>query len=194
MSLTHLVTISVSASLRYWNIPKTSQCVRMVLLMLVCCNPSRLVLRLMNEGKESYIQSLAASNRTLRNFTRKLKSIQKWLVLYTMKCIIPDILNDDLDFFFADHIILFFCKYMDLDSIRSHPNLSTQLVDADTSVNLGGVNISSLRSQSGKDVRYNLVAKYFGSLAEGLGRVLCNRVHNVLSIYQSQSVPVSICR
>jgi hypothetical protein len=33
-------------------------------------------------------------------------------------------------------------------------------------------------------VRSNLVAKYFFSLAEGLGRVLCNRVQDLFSIYQ----------
>jgi len=101
-----------------------------------------------------------------------------------MKSFIPNVLNDVLDFFFADHIVLFLCKYKDIESSRSYSNLSTQLFDVDTSVNLGGVDFGSLISHSSKDVRSSLVAKYFCSLAEGLGRVLCNRVHGLFSIYQ----------
>jgi hypothetical protein len=130
------------------------------------------------------IEFLAASNRTLREFTGEVEPLQESLVLHTMKSFIPNVLNDVLDFFFADHIVLFLCKYKDIESSRSYSNLSTQLFDADTSVNLGGVDFGSLISHSGKDVRSNLVAKYFFSLAEGLGRVLCNRVHDLFSIYQ----------
>ena len=105
------------------------------------------------------------------------------LVLHTMKSFIPSVLNDILDFFFANHIVLFLCKYKDIESRRSYSNLSTQLCNADTSVNLGGVYLGSLISLSSKDVRSNFVAKYFFPLAEGLGRVLYNRVHDLFSIY-----------
>ena len=101
-----------------------------------------------------------------------------------MKSYIPNVLNDVLDFFFADHIVLCLFKYKDIESSRSYSNLSTQLFDADTSVNLGGVDFGPLISHSGEDVRSNHVAKNFFSVAEGLGRVLCNRVHNLFSIYQ----------
>ena len=138
----------------------------------------------MHERKKTDIEFLAASNRTLRKFTGEVEPLQESLVLHTMKSFIPNVLNDVLDFFFADHIVLFLCKYKDIESSRSYSNLSTQLFDADTSVNLGGVDFGSLISHSGKDVRPNLVAKYFFSLAEGLGRVLCNRVHDLFSIYQ----------
>jgi hypothetical protein len=138
----------------------------------------------MHERKKTDIEIVAASNRTLRKFTGEVEPLQESLVLHTMKSFIPNVLNDVLDFFFADHIVLFLCKYKDIESSRSYSNLSTQLFDADTSVNLGGVDFGSLISHSGKDVRSNLVAKYFFSLAEGLGRVLCNRVHDLFSIYQ----------
>ena len=138
----------------------------------------------MHERKKTDIEFLAASNRTLRKFTGEVEPLQESLVLHTMKSFIPNVLNDVLDFFFADHIVLFLCKYKDIESSRSYSNLSTQLLDADTSVTLGGVDFGSLISHSGKDVRSNLVAKYFFSLAEGLGRVLCNRVHDLFSIYQ----------
>jgi len=138
----------------------------------------------MHERKKTDIEFLAASNRTLRKFTGEVEPLQESLVLHTMKSFIPNVLNDVLDFFFADHIVLFLCKYKDIESSRSYSNLSTQLFDADTSVNLGGVDFGSLISHSGKDVRSNLVPKYFFSLAEGLGRVLCNRVHDLFSIYQ----------
>lgn len=138
----------------------------------------------MHERKKTDIEFLAASNRTLRKFTGEVEPLQESLVLHTMKSFIPNVLNDVLDFFFADHIVLFLCKYKDIESSRSYSNLSTQLFDADTSVNLGEVDLGSLISHSGKDVRSNLVAKYFFSLAEGLGRVLCNRVHDLFSIYQ----------
>jgi len=138
----------------------------------------------MHERKKTEMEFLAASNRTLRKFTGKVAPLQESLVLHTMKSYIPNILNDVLDFFFADYIVLFLCKYKDIESSRSSSNLSTQLFNADTSVNLGGVDFGSLISHSGKDVRSNLVAKYFFSLAEGLGRVLCNRVHDLFSIYQ----------
>jgi len=101
-----------------------------------------------------------------------------------MKSFIPNILNDVLDFFFADHIVLFLCKHKDIESSRSYSNHSTQLFDADTSVNLGGVDFGSLIGHSGKDVRSNFVAKYFFSLAEGLSGVLCNGVHDLSSINQ----------
>ena len=138
----------------------------------------------MHERKKTDIEFLAASNRTLRKFTGEVEPLQESLVLHTMKSFIPNVLNDVLDFFFADHIVLFLCKYKDIESSRSYSNLSTQLFDADASVNLGGVDIGSLISHSGKYVRSDLVAKYFFSLAEGLGRVLCNRVHDLFSIYQ----------
>jgi hypothetical protein len=138
----------------------------------------------MHERKKTDIEFLAASNRTLRKFTGEVEPLQESLVLHTMKSFIPNVLNDVLDFFFADHIVLFLCKYKDIESSRSYSNLSTQLFDADTSVNLGRVDFGSLISHSGKDVRSNLVVKYFFSLAEGLGRVLCNRVHDLFSIYQ----------
>ena len=138
----------------------------------------------MHERKKTYIELLAGSNRTLRKFTGEVEPLQESLVLHTMKSFIPNVLNDVLDFFFADHIVLFLCKYKDIVSSRSYSNLSTQLFDADTSVNLGGVDFGSLISHSGKDVRSNLVVKYVFSLAEGLGRVLCNRVHDIYSIYQ----------
>jgi hypothetical protein len=101
-----------------------------------------------------------------------------------MKFCIPNVLNDDLDFFFADHIVMLLCKYKDTECSRSYSNHSTQLFDAETSVNLGGVDLGSLISHSGMDVRSNFVAKNFFSLTEGLGRVLCNRVHDLFSIYQ----------
>jgi len=138
----------------------------------------------MLERKKTYIVFLAASNQTLRKFTGEVKPFQESLVFDTVKSFIPNVLNYVLDFFFADHIVLFLCKYKDIESSRSCSNLSTQLFDADTSVNLGGVDFGSLISHSGKDVTYNPVAKNFFSLAEGLGRVLCNRVNNLFSIYQ----------
>jgi hypothetical protein len=138
----------------------------------------------MYQQKKTDIQFLAASNRTLGKFTGEGEPLQESLGLHTIKSFIPNVLNDVLDFFFADHIVLFLCKYKDIESSRSYSNLSTQLFDADTSVNLGGVEFGSLISHRGKDVRSNLVAKYFFSLAEGLGRVLCNRVHDLFSIYQ----------
>ena len=138
----------------------------------------------MHERKKTDIEFLVASNQILRKFTGEVEPLQESLVLHTMKSFIPNVLNDVLDFFFADHIVLFLCKYKDIESSRSYSNLSTQLFDADTSVNLGGLDFGSLISHSGKDVRSNLVTKYFFSLAEGLGRVLCNRVHDLFSIYQ----------
>ena len=130
------------------------------------------------------MEFLAASNRTLRKFKGEVKPLPESLVFHTMKSFIPNVLTDVLDFFFADHIVLLLCKYKDIESSGSDSNLSTQLFDADTSVNLGGVDFGYLMSHSGKDVRSNLVAKNFFSLAEGLGRVLCNRVHDLFSIYQ----------
>jgi len=183
MHLTHLASISVSAS-SSWNISKTSQHVHMVLLMLVYWNPSWLVLPQMHEQKTTYIEFLMARNRTLQKSTGKVKPLQESLVLHTMKSFIPNVLNDVLDFFFADHIFLFLCKYEDIESCGRYSNLSTKLFDEDTSVNLGGVDFGSLISHSGKDVRSDLVTKYFFGLAEGLSRVLCNRVPNLFSIYQ----------
>ena len=55
-----------------------------------------------------------------------------------MKSFILYVLNDVLDFFFADYIALFLCKYKDIASSTSYSNYCTQLFDADTSVNLGG--------------------------------------------------------
>jgi len=138
----------------------------------------------MHERKKTYMEFLAASNRTLRKFKGEVKPLPESLVFHTMKSFIPNVLTDVLDFFFADHIVLLLCKYKDIESSGSDSNLSTQLFDADTSVNLGGVDFGYLMSHSGKDVRSNLVAKNFFSLAEGLGRVLCNRVHDLFSIYQ----------
>ena len=132
----------------------------------------------------TYIGCLATSNQTLRENIGEVTALKQSLVLHTVKSNIPNVLNDVLDFFFADHIVPFFCNYKDIEHSRSYSNLSTRLFDADTSVNLGGVDFGSLISHSGKDVRSNLVATYFFSLAEGLGRVLCNRVHDLFSIYQ----------
>jgi len=101
-----------------------------------------------------------------------------------MKSIIPNVPNDVFDFFFADHIVLFLCKYKDIESSRSYSNLSTQLFDADKSVNLSRVDLGCLISHRGKNMRSNLVVKDFFRLAEGLGRVLCNRVQDLFSIYQ----------
>jgi len=91
-----------------------------------------------------------------------------------MKSCIPNVPIDVLDIFFANRIVLFLCKYKDIESSRSYSNLSTQVCDADTFANLGGVDVGSLIRHSRKDVRSNLVAKYFLSLAEGLGRDLFN--------------------
>jgi len=104
--------------------------------------------------------------------------------LHTMISFIPNLLNAALDFFFADHIVLFLCKYKDIECRGSYSNISTQLCDEDTSVNLSGVALGSHISRTGKNLIYNLAAKYFLNLAESLGRVLCNGVHNVCSIYQ----------
>jgi hypothetical protein len=93
-------------------------------------------------------------------------------------------LTDVLNFFFANYIVLFLWKYQDIGSSRSYSNLATQLFDADPSVNLGGVDFRSLLSQSGNDVRSNLLAKNFFTFVEGPGTVLCNRVHDLFSIYQ----------
>jgi hypothetical protein len=106
----------------------------------------------MHERKKTDIEYLAASNRTLRKFTGEVVPLQESRVLHTMKSFIPNVLNDVLDFFFANHIVLFLCKYKDIESSRRYSNLSTQLFDADTSVNLGGVDLGSLISHSGKDV------------------------------------------
>jgi len=138
----------------------------------------------MHERKKTYIEFLAASNRTLQKFSGEVKPLQELLVLHTMKSFIPNVLNDVLDFFFADHIVLFLCNYNDIESSRSYSNLSTQLFGVDTSVNLGGVDFGSLISHSGKDVRSKLVAKNFFRHAEGHGGVLYNRVHDLFSIYQ----------
>jgi len=138
----------------------------------------------MHERKKTDIQFLAAGNRTLRKFPGEVETLQESLVLHTLKSFIPNVLNDVLDFFFADHIVLFLCKYKDIESSRSYSNLSTELFDAYTSVNLSGVDFGSLISHSGKNVGSDPVAEYFSSLADGLGRVLCNRVHDLFSIYQ----------
>jgi len=114
----------------------------------------------------------------------EVKPIQELLVVHTMKSFIPNVLNDVLDFFFADHIVLFLGKYKAIESSRRYSNLSTQLFDADTSVNLGRVDFSSLISNSGKDARSSGVASNFFSLAKCLGSVLCNRVHDLFSFYQ----------
>jgi len=118
----------------------------MVLLILVYWNPWWLVLPLMHERKKSYIEFLLASNRTLQKFPGEVKPLQALLVLHTMQSFIPNVLNDVLDFFFADHIVLFLCKYKDIECSRSYSKLSTQLFDVDTSVNLGGVDFGSLIS------------------------------------------------
>ena len=100
----------------------------------------------MHERKKSYIEFLLASNRTLQKFPGEVKPLQALLVLHTMQSFIPNVLNDVLDFFFADHIVLFLCKYKDIECSRSYSKLSTQLFDVDTSVNLGGVDFGSLIS------------------------------------------------
>ena len=125
-----------------------------------------------------------ASDQTLRKFTGEVKPLSELIVLQTIKFFIPNVLNDVLDVFFADHIVLFLCKYKDIESGRCCSNLSTQQFDPDQYVNLGGVDFCSLIRHHGKDVRSNLDAKYFFSLPEGLGRVLCNRVHDLFSIYR----------
>lgn len=103
-----------------------------------------------------------------------------------MNSCIQNVLNDVLDFFVADHVVLFICKFQDIESARSYANLSTQLFNADTSVNLGEVNFSFLICHSRKDIRCNLNGKYFFSLAVGLSRVLCNRVNKLFRINQLQ--------
>jgi len=138
----------------------------------------------MHEQKKTYIEFLAASNGTLRKFTGEVKHLQESLALHTMKSFIRNVLNDVFDFLFADHMVLFLCKYKYIESSRSYSHLITQHLNADTSVNLGWVDFGSLISHCGKDVISNHVAKYCISLAEGPGRVLCNRVHNLFTICQ----------
>ena len=138
----------------------------------------------MHERQKTYIEVLLVSNRSLRKFTAMVKPLQDSLVVHTMKVCIPNVLNNVLNFFFADHIVLFLCKYKDIDGSRSYSILSTELFDADKSVNLSGVDFSCLIRHSGEDVRFNLVPKYFFSLPDGLGRGLCNREHDLFSIYQ----------
>ena len=75
-------------------------------------------------------------------------------------------------------------QYKDIESSKSYSNLATQLFEADTSVNLGVVDFRPLISHSHKDVRSNVVVMYYFILAECFGSVLCNRVHNLFSIYQ----------
>jgi hypothetical protein len=107
-------------------------------------------------------------------FTGEVKPLQESLVLHTMTLFIPNIFNDVLNFFFTNHIVLFLCKYKDIESGRSYSNHSTQLFDADMSVNLCEVDFGSQIRHSGTDVTSNLVSKYCFSLAEGLGRVQCS--------------------
>jgi hypothetical protein len=78
-----------------------------------------------------------------------------------MKFFIPNVLNDVLDFFFADQIVLFLSKYHHIESSRSYSNLLTQHFDANTSVYLGRVDFGSLISYSGKDARFHAVAQNF---------------------------------
>jgi hypothetical protein len=138
----------------------------------------------MQERKKTYIAFLTASNRTFLKFTGGVKPLQELLLFHTMKAFIPNVLNDDLDFFFANPIALFLCQYKDIESSRNYSNHSTQLFNGDMSVNLCGVDLGSLISQSGKDGRSNLVTKIFFKLAEGLGPILYNRVHDQFRIYQ----------
>jgi hypothetical protein len=79
----------------------------------------------MHEQKKTYIEFLAVSNQTLQKFTGEVKPFQESHVLHTMKFFIPNVLNDVLDFFFADHIVLFLCKYKDIECSRKYSNLST---------------------------------------------------------------------
>jgi hypothetical protein len=141
-----------------------------------------------------YLQDLAAYSHGIADLGR-LKSIvmnsatnawtnEDFHWVSRSEQFIPNFLNDVLDFFFADRIGLFLCKYSDIESSRSYSNLSTPLFNADTSVNLIAVDFGSLIIHSGKGVGSYLVVKNFFSLAEGLGRVLCKSGHDQCSIYQ----------
>ena len=138
----------------------------------------------MHEWKKTYIEFLVVSNRTLRMFTGKVKSLQESLVLHTMKCFIPNVLNDDVNLSFADLIVMFLCRYKHIESSRSYSNHSTQLLVAEMSVNLGGVDFGSLTSHNCKDARSNPVAMDFFNPVEGLSKVLWNRVHDLFRNYQ----------
>jgi hypothetical protein len=183
MSFAGLASISVSASSAE-NISMTAQHVRLWLLTLVNSNPLWLDMPRMHEWQKTDIKFLRGSNRTNRMLSGMVEPVQESDVLLTLKSVIPTIRNDVLDFFFADHIILFLCKYKHIQSSRSYWILSTQHVDGDTSVNRGGVDFGSLISDSGNDIRSNLFGKKFFSLAEGFSKVLGNRVHDLTSIYQ----------
>jgi hypothetical protein len=94
-----------------------------------------------------------------------------------------NVLNDVLEYFFADHIVHFLHKYKDMESSRRYSNHSTQLFYADMSGNLDGVNFSSLNPHCGKNGGSNVVAKYMFSHAEGLGRLWSNRVHHFIPYF-----------
>jgi len=74
----------------------------------------------MHERKKTDIECIAASNQTIRKFIGEVKPFQESLGLHTMKSIISKVLNDVLDFFFADQVVLFRCKYEDILSRRGY--------------------------------------------------------------------------
>lgn len=69
----------------------------------------------------------------------------------------PNVLNNVVEFSFADYIVLFLCKYKDIEYSGSYSNDSTLLLNADTSVNLCRVDVGSLTSYCGKDIGSNVV-------------------------------------
>jgi len=183
MRLPLLARISVTAY-SSCNISKTPQHVHIVLWIIVCWNPSWLVLPLMHEQKKTYIECLTPSNRTLWKSIGDVIPLQQLLVLYTIMSCIPNVLNYAIDFLNADHIILVGCKYKDIESSTSYYDLSTGLFDVDTLFDHGGINYCSLLSNSVTDMIYNLVQIYIFCFPEGLSRVLSNRVHDLFSNYQ----------
>jgi len=111
----------------------------------------------MNRQKKTDNVFLAASNQTCRKFTSKVEPLPESLVLHAMKSVIPNLLNNVLDFFFAEHIVLYFCKYKDIESSRRYSNVSTQLFEGDTFVNIGRIDFGSLLTHSHKDVTSNVL-------------------------------------
>jgi len=99
----------------------------------------------MHERKKTDIEFLAASNRTLQKFTGEVEPLQESLVLHTMKSFIPNVLNDVLDFFFADHIVLFLFSIRTLkvvEVIQTFPLNSSMRIRLATSV--GSILVPSL--------------------------------------------------
>jgi len=73
----------------------------------------------MHERTKTYSEFLVASNLTLRKFTGEVTPPQESQVCHTIRSLIPNVLNNILDFFFADHIVLFLWKYKDTKMSRS---------------------------------------------------------------------------